>query len=631
MMKIRSTGKIVLSCFLSLCLLLSLVTAASLTSFAEGDEATAVTVVDVTGLTDAQKDGAHWVLESAPADKGGVNSDSFRIKHVASGKYFAVDADKNMVLSAYDANDQKQVWQVTDWYGYYWCLMNVAANGWLTLDANTKDLSLVSGDGKVEFSIITVDNYEAGKVTHENQGQLKNKEERDALDGAEIIIAQRYEANWTEHIYQLYAPVPGNTDPEPTPSKDEVIVTDVNALEDAQKDGTHWVLEFAPADKGGYNEDSFRIKHVATGKYFAIDAEDKFVLSAYDATNQKQVWQVGDNWSYVWNLYNLGKGAFVKLDTDTKALSFHDDGGPQFGIATVANYEAGKLTYEDQGQLKNKTERDALNGAEIIIAQRFEGNWTEYIYQLYAPVPATDPGTDPDEPEEKPADPEGKLPESGVEFVHDSWLEDPESIQWIIEEAPGSTADSRLYLIKHVATGMYLCVDDLGDRNKSNDKLGIAARNEEDLTQVWKMWAHYGEWPWVIQNFDGRYLIAGKEQPFALSLSNTDPQNPLFSLTPYADMANADDFSEDYNPTLALKDGSNLKDSALGIPLVITPRYEVNWTEQHWPLYAAVEKDDDNGDNSPETGNGFGSLAIVGLLLVLAGGTAVLCRKKTQE
>ena len=110
-------------------------------------------------------------------------------------------------------------------------------------------------------------------------------------------------------------------------------MTDVNALEDAQKDGTHWVLEFAPADKGGYNEDSFRIKHVATGKYFAIDAEDKFVLSAYDATNQKQVWQVGDNWSYVWNLYNLGKGAFVKLDTDTKALSFHDDGGPQFGIA----------------------------------------------------------------------------------------------------------------------------------------------------------------------------------------------------------------------------------------------------------------------------------------------------------
>ena len=94
MMKIRSTGKIVLSCFLSLCLLLSLVTAASLTSFAKGDEATAVTVVDVTGLTDAQKDGAHWVLESAPADKGGVNTDSFRIKHVASGKYFAVDADK---------------------------------------------------------------------------------------------------------------------------------------------------------------------------------------------------------------------------------------------------------------------------------------------------------------------------------------------------------------------------------------------------------------------------------------------------------------------------------------------------------------------------------------------------------
>ena len=451
MMKIRSTGKIVLSCFLSLCLLLSLVTAASLTSFAKGDEATAVTVVDVTGLTDAQKDGAHWVLESAPADKGGVNTDSFRIKHVASGKYFAVDADKNMVLSAYDANDQKQVWQVTDWYGYYWCLMNVAANGWLTLDANTKDLSLVSGDGKVEFSIITVDNYEAGKVTHENQGQLKSK-----------------------------------------------------------------------------------------------------------------------------------------------------------------------------------AERDALNGAEVIIAQRFEGNWTEYIYQLYAPVPTTDPGTDPDESGEKPADPEGKLPESGVEFVHDSWLEDPESIQWIIEEAPGSTADSRLYLIKHVATGMYLCVDDLGDRNKTNDKLGLAERSEEDLTQVWKMWAHYGEWPWVIQNFDGRYLIAGKEQPFALSLSNTDPQNPLFSLTPYADMANADDFSEDYNPTLALKDGSNLKDSALGIPLVITPRYEVNWTEQHWPLYAAVAKDDD-GDNNPETGDNFGSLAIVGLLLVLAGGTAVLCRKKTQE
>ena len=96
-------------------------------------------------------------------------------------------------------------------------------------------------------------------------------------------------------------------------------------------------------------------------------------------------------------------------------------------------------------------------------------------------------------------------------------------------------------------------------------------------------------------------------------------------------MANADDFSEDYNPTLALKDGSNLKDSALGIPLVITPRYEVNWTEQHWPLYAAVEKDDDNGDNSPETGNGFGSLALVGLMLVLAGGAVVLCRKKTQE
>ena len=95
-------------------------------------------------------------------------------------------------------------------------------------------------------------------------------------------------------------------------------------------------------------------------------------------------------------------------------------------------------------------------------------------------------------------------------------------------------------------------------------------------------------------------------------------------------MANADDFSEDYNPTLALKDGSNLKDSALGIPLVITPRYEVNWTEQHWPLYAAVAKDDDD-DNNPETGDNFGSLAIVGLLLVLAGGTAVLCRKKTQE
>ena len=630
MMKIRSTGKIVLSCFLSLCLLLSLVTAASLTSFAKGDEATAVTVVDVTGLTDAQKDGAHWVLESAPADKGGVNTDSFRIKHVASGKYFAVDADKNMVLSAYDANDQKQVWQVTDWYGYYWCLMNVAANGWLTLDANTKDLSLVSGDGKVEFSIITVDNYEAGKVTHENQGQLKSKAERDALNGAEVIIAQRYEANWTEHIYQLYAPVPGNTDPEPTPSKDEVIVTDVNALEDAQKDGTHWVLESAPKPTG-LNEDSFRIKHVASGKYFAVDADGNMVLSAYAADDQKQVWQVYDWYGYFWCLMNVGANGQLMLDADTKDLSLvNGDGKVDFSIITVDNYNAGKYTEENQGQLKNKAERDALNGAEIIITKRFEGNWTEYIYQLYAPVPATDPGTDPDEPGEKPADPEGKLPESGVEFVHDSWLEDPESIQWIIEEAPGSTADSRLYLIKHVATGMYLCVDDLGDRNKSNDKLGLAERSEEDLTQVWKMWAHYGEWPWVIQNFDGRYLIAGKEQPFALSLSNTDPQNPLFSLTPYADMANADDFSEDYNPTLALKDGSNLKDSALGIPLVITPRYEVNWTEQHWPLYAAVAKDDD-GDNNPETGDNFGSLAIVGLLLVLAGGTAVLCRKKTQE
>lgn len=82
---------------------------------------------------------------------------------------------------------------------------------------------------------------------------------------------------------------------------------------------------------------------------------------------------------------------------------------------------------------------------------------------------------------------------------------------------------------------------------------------------------------------------------------------------------NADDFSLEYNPTLGLKEGNYLKKSALGTPLVITPRYEANWTEQHWPLYAAVEKDDDNGDNSPETGNGFGSLAIVGLLLVLAG------------
>ena len=59
----------------------------------EGDEATAVTVVDVTGLTDAQKDGAHWVLESAPADKGRCQHGQLtRIKHVASGKYLLVDA-----------------------------------------------------------------------------------------------------------------------------------------------------------------------------------------------------------------------------------------------------------------------------------------------------------------------------------------------------------------------------------------------------------------------------------------------------------------------------------------------------------------------------------------------------------
>ena len=88
--------------------------------------------------------------------------------------------------------------------------------------------------------------------------------------------------------------------------------------------------------------------------------------------------------------------------------------------------------------------------------------------------------------------------------MHDSWLEDPESIQWIIEEAPGSTADSRLYLIKHVATGLYLCVDDLGDRNKTNDKLGACRALRRGSHAGLKNNGRSAEWPWR-----SRILTAG--------------------------------------------------------------------------------------------------------------------------
>lgn len=323
------------------------------------------------------------------------------------------------------------------------------------------------------------------------------------------------------------------------------------------KDNTkiQWKMEKL-ADGTGW-----QLKHVSSGLYLDVAAandgdieNDSLTLSPYDAASATQRWTFSDHWGFIWQVQNQGTGLWLVADKDTYQLTFsqtdpqHNYNYPYFSVTMFADF-SGEIDFYHNTTV---TDLNTIGNDSIVITPRYEMDWLEQEYPLYA-VP-------------------------DVEFVHEQMVKDSTTIQWNLEKAGND------WRIKHVSSGKYLDVVNANDGNAANDAMTLTAYNAASQTQVWEFIPYY-TYNWQLRNKATGFWAIVDQNTYNITFSPSDPavdyEYPYFSVTRYTDYVG----EISYENNVALSDLSTVGSDTV----VITPRYELNWVEQAYPLFVATD------------------------------------------